>query len=431
MNINEIPISILVITLVVLFALSAFFSGSETALMTLNRYRLKHLAEQNNKGAILAQKLLEKPEQLIGMILLGNNFVNIIITQLATFLGFRLFGDAGLALATGILTLLLLIFGEVMPKTVGALHPERIAYPAAYVYTLVLKVVWPLVGLVNTLVSGLLKLFGLKSDSTSHIALSREELRSVVTAAGTTIPKNHVDMLVSVIDLESSTIEDVMIPRSQIYAIDLESDWSTIEKQITRSNFTRIVIYKGSLDNIQGFVHVRKLFPLLREGYLTREKLESIIRPAYFVPEGLSLTQQLINFREEARRIALVVDEYGEVQGLITMEDILEEIVGEFSTVPPSFSRSIQHKDDGSAWIDGGMHLRDINRLLEVNLPTDGAKTLNGLITEHLQAIPVPGMSVLINKYPIEIRKTRKNVVKTAIIYPNLTQNNSSETSNG
>lgn len=422
MNIDSIPISVLVISLLGLFSLSAFFSGSETALMTLNRYRLRHLAEQNHKGAKLAQKLLENPERLIGMILLGNNFVNIIITQLATLLGLRLFGDAGLALATGILTLLLLIFGEVMPKTVGALHPERIAFPASYIYTAILKIFWPFVWIVNSLVSGLLKVFGLKSDSTNRIALSREELRSVVTAAGATIPKNHVDMLVSVLDLESTTIEDIMIPRSQIYAIDLESDWSDIEDQIARSNFTRILVYRGSLDQVEGFVHVRKIFPLLRDGYLTRERLESIIRPAYFVPEGVSLTQQLINFRAESRRIALVVDEYGEVQGLITMEDILEEIVGEFSTVPPSLSREIQRKEDGSAWIDGSMHLREINRLLEINLPIDGAKTLNGLITEHLQAIPVPGMTVLINEYPIEIRKTRNNAVKTAIIYPRLTR---------
>ena len=431
MDIDSIPISVLVMALIGLFSLSAFFSGSETALMTLNRYRLRHLADQNHKGAMLAQKLLESPERLIGMILLGNNFVNIIITQLATLLGLRLFGDAGLALATGILTLLLLIFGEVMPKTVGALHPERVAFPAAYIYTAMLKVLWPFVWIVNKLVSSLLKLFGLKSDSTNRIALSREELRSVVTAAGATIPKNHVDMLVSVLDLESTTIEDIMIPRSQIYAIDLDSEWSDIEDQLARSNFTRILVYRGSLDQVEGFVHIRKIFPLLRDGYLTRERLESIIRPAYFVPEGVVLTQQLINFRAESRRIALVVDEYGEVQGLITMEDILEEIVGEFSTVPPSLSREIQRKEDGSAWIDGSMHLREINRLLEINLPTDGAKTLNGLITEHLQSIPVPGMTVLINEYPIEIRKTRNNAVKTAIIYPRLTRDLEQDNSNG
>ncbi|WP_020560339.1 HlyC/CorC family transporter [Thiofilum flexile] len=431
MSIDSIPISILVIALVGLFSLSAFFSGSETALMTLNRYRLRHLADQNHKGALLAQKLLDDPERLIGMILLGNNFINIIITQLATLLGLRLFGDAGLALATGILTLLLLIFGEVMPKTVGALHPERIAFPAAYIYSAMLKVLWPFVWIVNSLVSALLKLFGLSSDSSNRIALSREELRSVVTAAGTTIPKNHVDMLVSVLDLESTTIEDIMIPRSQIYAIDLESDWSDIEDQLSRSNFTRILVYRDSLDQVEGFVHVRKIFPLLRDGYLTRERLESIIRPAYFVPEGVSLTQQLINFREEARRIAVVVDEYGEVQGLITMEDILEEIVGEFSTVPPSLSREILHREDGSASVDGSLHLREINRLLEINLPTDGAKTLNGLITEHLQEIPVPSMTVLINDYPIEIRKTRNNAVKTAIIYPRLIRDSEQDNPNG
>lgn len=420
MTIDSIPISILVIALIILFLLSAFFSGSETALMTLNRYRLKHLAERNYHAALLAQKLLDTPERLIGMILLGNNLVNILITQIATLLGLRVFGSAGLALVTGILTLLLLIFGEVMPKTVGALHPERIAYPAAYIYTAILKVFWPLVWLVNNLVKVLLKILHLNSNTTNSIALSREELRSVVTAAGANIPKNHVDMLVSVLDLEAITIEDVMVPRSQIYAIDLLSDWSTIEDQIARSHFTRILVYKGNLNEVQGFIHVRKLLPLLHDGHLTRERLESIIRPTYFVPEGVSLTQQLINFRTEGRRIAVVVDEYGEVQGIITMEDILEEIVGEFSTVPPSFNRTIHYKDDGSILIEGSMPVREINRLLEIQLPTDGAKTLNGLITEYLEALPIPGTTLLINDYPIEVRKIRNNAVKTAIIHPRL-----------
>lgn len=418
MSFNEIPISFLLIGLVVLFALSAFFSGSETALMSLNRYKLRHQADQKHRGAMLAQKLLDTPDRLIGLILLGNNFINILITQVATLLGLRLFGDAGLAIATGILTLLLLIFAEVMPKTLAALNPERLAFPAAHVYNVLLRIMYPLVWLVNLIANSFLKFFGSPPDE--NITLNRDELRSVVNSAGSSIPKGHVDMLIRVLDLESTTIEDIMIARNHIQGIDLDDDWNDIEEQILRSSFTRVLVYRGNLDNILGFIHLRKLLSLLKEGKLDRERLEGLIRPAYFVPEGTNLTQQLLNFRESSRRIAVVVDEYGDIQGLITIEDILEEIVGEFSTVPTNLIREVQKMDDGSYWTDGAIHIRELNRQLEIDLPTDGPKTINGLITEHLQMIPVPGMTVLIQDYPLEIRQTRNNAVKTLIIHPKI-----------
>ncbi len=420
MNPTETPLLIQFGALFILFMLSAFFSGSETALMSLNRYKLRHQADKGNISAQLAQKLLEKPDRLIGLILLGNNFVNILITQLATLIGLRLFGSAGLAITTGILTLLLLIFAEVMPKTLAALHPEKLAFPAARIYSLILKAAWPLVWLVNVIANSVLRLLNAGQAANANISLNHEELRSVMHAAGSHIPQVHLDMLISLLDLESATVEDAMIPRSQMVGIDLEDDWSDIEETLIHSQFTRLLVYEGHLDNILGFIHLRSILPLYAEGKLDRDRLRQAIRPAYFIPEGTTLTQQLLNFREASRRIAIVVDEYGEILGLLTLEDILEEVVGEFSTVPISHSKEIQQRDDGSVWLDGSTPLRDINRLLDMNLPVDGPKTINGLIMEYLQSLPVPGMTVLIDNHPMEIRKIRKNAVKTLIIYPRI-----------
>lgn len=391
--------------------------------MSLNRYKLRHQAEQGHLGARLAQQLLAKPDRLIGLILLGNNFVNVLITQLATLIGLSLFGNAGLAITTGLLTLFLLIFAEVMPKTLAALHPERIAFPASHIYTGLLKVVWPLVWLINIMSNSILRLFRLRPDVTGSIALNREELRSIMHTAGPHIPKSHLDMLISVLDLESTTVEDVMIPRSQVVGLDMSEDWSEIEEQLLHSQFTRMLVFDDNLDNILGFIHMRKIMPLFQEGKLDRERLLQAIRPAYFVPESTTLAQQLLNFREASRRIAIVVDEYGEIQGLLTMEDILEEIVGEFSTVPVSHNREIQERDDGSHWLDGATSIREVNRQLGIQLSTDGPKTINGLIIEYLESIPVPGMTVLIDNHPIEIRKTRNNAVKTLIIHPRIHRN--------
>ncbi|WGZ95695.1 MAG: HlyC/CorC family transporter [Candidatus Thiothrix putei] len=420
MNINEIPLGILFFALFILFLLSAFFSGSETALMSLNRYKLKHQAEKGHTGAVLAQKLLNRPDRLISLILLGNNFVNILITQLATLLGLRLFGDAGLAIATGILTFLLLIFGEITPKTLAAMHPEPIAFIASRIYSAMMKIMWPFIFLLNLITNSLLKLFGATSDETSRVALSHEELRTVVSSAGTHIPQTHLDMLLRVMDMESTTVEDIMIPRSQLVGLDLDEDWNELEEQIINSNFTRLLVYRESLDNVIGFVHLRKLLPLFRDGHLDRERFEASIRPAYYIPESTELTQQLLNFKTENRRIALVVDEYGEIRGLVALEDILEEIVGEFSTVPSSQSREIRRMEDGCYWVDGSIPIRDINRELGSNFTSEEANTINGLILEYLESIPVPGMTMLIDDYPLEIRKTRNNAVKTLIIHPKI-----------
>jgi Mg2+/Co2+ transporter CorB len=417
---QDIPLGILFATLAILFLLSAFFSGSETALIALNRYRLRHLARAGHPGARRAQGLLEEPDRLIGLILLGNNFVNILITQLATYIGYRIYGDLGIAIATGALTLLLLIFAEVAPKTLAALHSERIAFPAAYIYVPLLKLAYPLVWTVNLIANALLRLLGVSTGGAPAQALSREELRTVVTEAGSLIPRRHQSMLLSILDLEQATVEDIMIPRNEIVGIDLDKDWDEFMDELSNSIYTRLPVYRGGIDTVLGIVHLRKILPPLLKGELTREGLEAAIREAYFIPEGTNLNRLLRNFQREKRRIGLVVDEYGDIQGLVTLEDLLEEIVGEFTTDPGSYSRDIQPQSDGSFVVDGSAHIREINRALVWNLPTDGPRTINGLILEYMEFIPEPGTSLMINGYPMEIIQTKNNQVKTVRMRPRL-----------
>ena len=419
MNINETPIGVLFFVLFILFLLSAFFSGTETALMALNRYKLKHLAKQN-RGAQLAMQLLDKPDRLIGMILIGNNIVNILITQLATYIGFRLGGSAGVAIATGALTLCLLVFAEITPKTIAALKSEQIALPASYIYVWLLKFAYPLVWTINIVANTVVRMFGVDPKNNAIESLSNEELKTVVSESQGLIPASHSEMLMRVLDMESITVDDIMIPRTEITGIDLDDDWNDIEEQIIRSNFTRLLAFRGGINNIQGFLHLRRLLPLLHEDKMDREHFENAMEPAHFTPEGVSVSQQLINFQSEKRRVSLVVDEYGDVLGLVTLEDILEEIVGQFSTSPANFDYEVKTGENGSIWIDGAMSVRDVNRQLNMELNTDGPKTINGLVTEYLGQIPAPGISVLIDNYPMEIRKTQNNVIKTLIIYPRL-----------
>ena len=414
MDIN-LSLQTLFILLVVLLFLSAFFSSSETALMAIDRHRLKHLAEQKNKGAMLAQRLLENPDRLISLILLGNNFVNILITQLASIIGYKISGEIGVAIATGILTFVLLIFAEVMPKTLAVLQPERIAFPASFVYTYLMKILWPLVWAINIFSNILLRLLKQDPQSVKTALMGYEELKSIVSS-GASIRKRHQDMLLSILSLNTATIEDIMIPRSDILGIDLNEDWNEIEEQVLRSHFTRLVVYRDSLDNVLGFVHLRDLLAIFREGKLELTRLEKVTRPTYFTPEFTSLAQQLLNFQREKRRISLVVDEYGEILGLVTLEDILEEIVGDFPTASSSSTKQIMFVEDGRAWVEGSMHVRDINKQLNIQLPTTKSKTMNGLILEYLEAIPVSNLSIMINGYPIEICKTRNNAVKTLLI---------------
>jgi Putative Mg2+ and Co2+ transporter CorB len=422
--IDDIPTGLLVGTLVILIFLSAFFSGSETGLFSLNRYRLRHLVKKGgHPGARRAYDLLKRPDRLIGLILLGNNFVNILASSTATVLGLKLFGDAGIAIATGVLTFVILIFSEVAPKTVAALHPERIAFPAAFILKPMLKVLYPAVWAVNTVANGLLRLLGVSTADAPKLHLSSDELRTVVHEAGNMIPQRHQQMLLSILDLEKVTVEDIMIPRNEITGIDLEDEWADIVQQISASQHTRLPVYKGGIDNVLGIVHLRNVIAVHKHGELTREAFMKVIRDPYFIPEGTALNTQLLNFQQQRRRIALVVDEYGDIQGLVTLDDILEEIVGEFTTDPSAVSKEIHPQEDGTYLVEGSANIRDLNRLMQWNLPTDGPKTLNGMIIEYLETIPEAGTSLLLAGYPLEIVQTTTNAVKTVRIDPKFREN--------
>jgi Mg2+/Co2+ transporter CorB len=384
--------------------------------MSLNRYRLKHLAAKNHGGALRAVKLLQRPDRLITLILLGNNFINIVITQLATYLGYRIYGDAGIAIAAGFLTLVLLLFAEVTPKTLAASSPEKIAFPAAYVYQPLSKLLFPLVAIIDWLAKLILRLFLLSGKGSDNDALNSAELRVAVNETSGLIPDSHRDMLLSILDLEKVTVDDIMVPRSEIIGIDLEDEWHDTLKLITNLSYTRIPIFSGNIDNLVGTAMLRRILPLLMKDEFDSDSLVELTREGYFIPEGTPLTTQLINFRKNKRRIGFVVDEYGDIQGLVTIEDILEEIVGEFTTDPTALHQDFFQDADGSFLIDGSTHIRDINRNLGIELPTSGPRTLNGVILEHMEFIPEAGTSMKISGYPIEIMQVKNNMVKTARI---------------
>ncbi|MCP4188783.1 MAG: HlyC/CorC family transporter [Gammaproteobacteria bacterium] len=415
---NDIPLYILFITLLVLILLSAFFSSSETGLMSLNRYRLKHLADKNHGGAKRALALLNNPDKLISLILLGNNFVNVLITQLATYIGYRIYGEAGIAVATGVLTLILLLFAEVTPKTLAATHPEKIALPAAYVYKPLSRLLSPLVWIINWLSKIVLMPFQLAEKSHTSDALTSDELRVAVSETSGLIPDSHRDMLISILDLGKVSVDDIMVPRNEIIGIDLEENWNDTLKQITNMSYTRIPIYNDNIDNLIGLAQMRKILPLLMNDEFNPESLKAITRQSYFIPEGTPLTTQLLNFRKNKRRMGFVVDEYGDIQGLVTIEDILEEIVGEFTTDPTALHQDFYQDTDGSYLVDGSAHVRVLNRNLNIGLPTDGPKTLNGLILEYMEFIPESGTSMLIERYPIEVMQVKNNMVKTVRLSP-------------
>lgn len=422
---NDIPLSFLFTSLAFLIVISGFFSGSETGLMSLNRYRLKNLADKNHKGAQRAQRLLEMPERLIGLILLGNNLVNILASAIATIIGIRMLGDYGFIFSTIALTLVILVFAEVTPKTIAALHPERFALPSTLILAPLLKVLYPLVWLINLFTRGIFKILGISATARSHYDLSSEELRIVVNEAGTMIPHQHQQMLLSILDLEKVTVEDIMVPRNEITGINLNDDWQDIIHQLSESQHTRLPVFDGDIDKVRGMIHIRHALHLYNKEESSKEDLQQIIREPYFVPEGTPLNTQLLNFQRERRRIGLAVNEYGDIQGLVTLEDILEEIVGEFTTDPSSHSKDVHLQEDGTYLVDGSTSIRELNRVLEWDLPTEGPKTINGLILEYLETIPDPGTSLLIANYPLEIVQTSQSAVKTVQINPNWKKSNS------
>jgi Mg2+/Co2+ transporter CorB len=419
--VDEPSLLLLVGVLVLLLGLSAFFSGSETALMMLNRYRARHLAEQGHGGATRALFLLQRPDRLIGLILIGNNFVNNLLASIAAVVAVELGGVDGGAVALGasVITVLVLIFGEVAPKTLAALHPERLAYPAAYLYRPLLRVAYPLVWAINGIAKGVLRVLGVRLEARGADALTREELRTAVLEAGTFIPTRHQKMLINLLDLEKATVEDIMIPRSEVDGIDFEEPVEDILTFLRRTQYTRIPVWEGSIDNVIGILHVRDFMQAqMDETEITKDVLRALLREPYFVPESTRLTALLINLQRARQTTALVVDEYGDVLGLATFADLLEEIVGEFTTDPLDSISDIHPQPDGSYLVDGAASVRDLVRTMGWHLPTDGPKTLNGLILEQLEAIPETGTSLLIAGYPMEILQVQDNAVRVARIYP-------------
>ncbi len=415
---DAIPLSLLFSILILLIILSGCFSSSETALMTLNRYRLRHLSRSGHRGAHRAERLLQRPDRLIGIILLGNNFVNIAASSVATLIALRLGGEAALAAATGLLTLTILIFAEVAPKTLAALRPERVAFPAALVLGPLLKILYPLVWLTNTLANGLLRLLGVSPTDGPQSALSREELRTVVNEAGAMIPQRHQGMLLSILDLDQATVEDIMIPRNEVAGIDLGDDWERIRQMVIDSEYRRLPVWDGGIDHLRGILPVRRVLAAMLEGELDREQLVAQLQEPYFIPEGTRLHVQMRNFQVQRRRLGLVLDEYGEIVGLATLDDILEEIVGDFTTDPAELISDIQAEDDGTYLAAGSASVRELKRLLDWQLPADGPKTLNGLILEKLETIPEPGTSMLIDQHPVTVLQTEENRVKVARVAP-------------
>jgi Mg2+/Co2+ transporter CorB len=383
-------------------------------MMSLNRYRLKNLVKKKHKAAQKAEKLLQRPDRLIGVILIGNNFVNILASSIATVIAIRLWGDAGVAIATTILTIAILIFAEVTPKTIAALHPEKIAFPAAYVLGPLLKLMYPLVYLVNFITNGILRLIGISTSNSDAQNLSTEELRTIVNESGATLPKGKQSMLLGVLELNEVTVEDIMIPRNEILGIDLDLDFDEILDIITTSEHTLLPVYNTDINKVIGILHLRNLTKLIQQNKLNKTTLLQVIREPYFIPESTPLQMQLFNFQKENHRLGLVVDEYGDIQGIATLSDILEEIVGELSSIQREENNEIHPQDDDSYIIEGTVFIRDINKSLNWNLPTDGPKTLNGLITETLEVIPEANVCLKVNNYHIETLQISENQIKSS-----------------
>jgi len=419
--VSEIPLSVLMGILALLIVFSAFFSSSETALMTLNRLKLKNLAK-TSKGAKLAQKLLNQPDRLIGLILIGNNFINIAASTIATIAAFKIANDSSLtpeaaaAYGTIILTLLILIFAEVTPKTYAALHPERIAFPASFILTPLLKILYPIVWTTNLMTNGILRIIGVPKDVAEQ-ALSREELRTLVIENHSIRPDAKQKMVINLLDLEHITVDDIMVPRSEVVGIDITDDWNDIIKQLVNTYLTRLPIYEEDINNVIGILHIRTILPRLSQGKLDLEGLLSVLRKPYFVPEGANLTTQIKEFQKRERRMGLVVDEYGDIQGLVTIDDILEEIVGDFTSEPKNRGRHIIKKGENEYLVDGRIQIRSLNRRLQWDLPLEDASTLSGLITEHLGNLPNNNTAIKLDGYQLTILNVDEdNVINKVLV---------------
>lgn len=421
---NTIPISYLVILLIFLIFVSGFFSGSETGMMSINRYRLRHLTRAKNPRAIRVDKLLSRVDRLLGVILIGNTFANILASAIATLIAMHFWGELGVLYATIGLTLIILIFAEITPKTLAALHPQKVSFMASLPLKFLLFLLYPIVYFVNGFVNSFLRLFGVDTTSVGIDRFSSEELRTVVMESSGRISAQHQDMLLRILDLEEMTVDDVMVPHNEIMGIDLEDEWENIMTVIMKCPHTRLPVYSGSLDNVQGIINSKYLLRLIGQDRLSKATLQELIVDAYFIPEGTALSTQMMNFRRGSHHIALVVNEYGDIQGLVSIEDIIEEIVGELATEIPSVSKLVKHRADGSYQVDGSVNIRELNRHMSWQLPTEGPKTLSGLIIEYLESIPEPGTCIKLDDYPIEVVEVKANTVKTALVFRRLNNAN-------
>jgi len=415
---DDLSASTLIALLVLLLLISAFFSGSETALLTLNRYRLRHKARQGHLGARLAERLLARPDRLISLILIGSNIANTLATALVTMVALRIGGPGGVAIASIGLAFVIMVFTDVMPKTLGALRAETFGPPAAIVYFVLLKATLPVVWFISAISSGLLRIFGVRTDQSGPQHVTLEELRTIVTDAGTKLPRRRQRMLMSILELEDMTVDEIMIPDNELVGIDLDGEWNEIATTITNSRHSRLPVFRGSIENLVGILYIRKLV-LASTGSLDKTVIESTMDEAFFIPEGTSLHGLLAQFQRSGQRTAFVVDEYGDIQGLVTIEDLLEEILGEFSGNGAETPDEVRREDKSDSWlVDAGINVRALNRRMHWHLPTDGPTTLNGLILEQLETFPACGTVLKLNGYPVEITETGDNVIRTVRIRP-------------
>ena len=408
---SDVPTLYLFLSIIVLICLSAYFSGTETAMMALNRYRLRHMVKRKHAGARKADRMLKRPDRLLGVILVGNNLVNFTAATLATIIGYNLLGDTGVLLAPWVLTLTFLIFAEVAPKTLAAERPEAWALKAVYALEPLAKVLHPAVLLINSFSNALVKPF-LPERSDSDDQLTKDELITVVNEGAHAVGERKL-MMTRLLDLETVTVNDIMVPRTEIVSINIDDDMADILTSAAASQHTLLPIYKDNFNNMLGVLHLRRLARLLQAEEFTKSDLLQLARDPYFVPEATPLHTQLLNFQKEKQRFAIVVDEYGDIQGIVTLEDILEEIVGEFTSDFAANIEDISAEPDGSFLIDGMAVLRDINRALRWNLPTNGPKTLNGFVLEHLETIPEFNLCIQIDEYQIETLQIKDNIIKS------------------
>ncbi|WP_411703589.1 HlyC/CorC family transporter [Edaphovirga cremea] len=410
----------LIIILVIMVVVSAYFSASETGMMTLNRYRLRHQVKQGNRAARRVEKLLTHPDRLISLVLIGNNLVNILASALATIVGIRLYGDAGVAIATGILTFVILLFAEVLPKTFAALNPERIAFPSSLLLIPLQKLMLPLVWVLNTISRLIMRMCGIKSNVRLSDAISKDELRTIVNESQSQISRRNQDMLISVLDLEKVSVGDIMVPRNEIVGIDINDDWKSIMRQLTHSPHGRIVLYRDSLDDAIGMLRVREAYRLMIEKKeFNKENLLRAADEIYFIPEGTPLNIQLVKFQRNKEKVGIIVDEYGDIQGLVTVEDILEDIVGDFTTsMSPTLAEEVTPQSDGSVLIEGSANVRELNKAFNWHLPAEGPRTVNGMLLEELEDIPLANTRVQVKNYDVEILDVQDNMIKQVRVTP-------------